>query len=314
MGRVVGSPLLSGVALLLVSTLAATLGDGTIKDLSHRLAAPQVFFLSGVLMAVFSLLAARAGAGLGLFSTSCLRSKAPGLLAVRSAATVLASLGFFYAIALIPLAEIFLFVGMMPLMAAFISRLMLGESVPPAGWVGMVLGVMGVAMLFPDGFSGLTLGHVAGFVGALSGTVSLVVARMISRRDPNTLVQVFYPNLALALVALLMLPSLWVPMALLDLGQIVLYSALLFVARWTMVLVMQRLQAPVALPLMNVQFVWMVVVGFVFFAEVPTAGTVMGAILVMVAGIIALTQQARIERLARLATASARGNTVIPAE
>ena len=313
MGQMVKSPILAGVLLLVASTLAATFADGTVKDLSARLEAPQVFFLSGLLMAAFSLIAARTGTRLKLFNSSCLTTRAPGVLALRSLATVVASLGFFYAIAMIPLAEIFLFVGMMPLMSALMSRILLAEPVPPAAWVGLGIGGLGIAMLFPEGFSGLTLGHVAGFTGALAGTVSLVLARRMAKVEANTLVQVFYPNLALAAVAAAMLPSLWQPMGLGDVGQIVLYSALLFVARWAMVLVMQRLQAPVALPLMNVQFVWLVVVGFVFFDEVPPAATLLGAALVMTAGVIALTQQARVERLARMA-ALTRPRPAIPAE
>ncbi len=304
-------PLFLGVLLLLASTLAGTLADGTVKDLSARLAAPQVFFLSGLAMALMSVLAARAGSRLGLFTTSCLRTRVPGLLIWRSVATVVASLGFFYAIKMVPLAEIFLFVGMMPLMSALLSRVMLDEAVPPAALVGLLVGLLGVAMLFPSGFSDLSLGHLAGFTGALAGTVSLVLARMMARHETNTLVQVFYPNLVLALSAMTLLPAVWAPMGMVDIGQIALYSGLLFLARWAMVMVMQRLRAPVALPLMNVQFVWLVAVGFVFFGEVPAATTLLGAMLVMTAGIIALTQQARIDRLARLASRPA---PVIPAE
>ena len=312
-GRSMRSPLGLGVGFLLASTLAATLADGTVKDLSSRMQAPQVFFLSGVIMALLSLVTARAGARLGLFTTSCLTTTVPGLLLWRSVATVAASMGFFYAISMIPLAQVFLFVGLMPLMSAMMSRYMLGETVDPAAWAGLGLGLIGVLMLFPDGLSGLNPGHIAGFCGAFSGTASLVLSRLMARREANALVQVFYPNLALAGVAALMLPAIWQPMALVDVGRIVLYSGLLFVARWTMVLVMQRLRAPVALPLMNIQFVWMVAVGFAFFGEVPAIPTVLGAVLVMVAGAIAMIEQARMDRVARVAQTRATPSA-IPAE
>ncbi len=314
MKRALQTPWLLGVGFLVGSTLAATLADGTVKDLSARLEAPQVFFLSGLIMAGLSLLAARTGSRLGIFTTSCLKTTVPGLLMWRSVATVVASLGFFYAIALIPLAEIFVFVGLMPLMSALMSRYMLGESVDVAAWAGLGLGLVGVLMLFPNGLSGLSLGHLAGFVGAFSGTVSLVLSRLMARREANTLVQVFYPNLALAAVAALMLPAIWQPMALIDVGRIFLYSGLLFLARWTMVMVMQRLRAPVALPLMNIQFVWMVAVGFMFFGEVPALTTIVGALLVMCAGGIALMEQVRVDRLARLAQLQGRSGNAVPAE
>lgn len=307
----VRNPLVVGVLLLIGATLTTTLADGTVKGLSSRLAAPQVFFLSGLVMAGLSLLSARAGSRLGLFNTSCLKTRAPGLLALRSAATVLAALGFFHAVAQIPLAEVFLFIGLMPLMSAVLSRPLLGEAVQPTAWAGLGIGFAGVAMLFPNGLPGLTMGHLAGFFGAVMGTLSLVLSRRMAKIETNGLVQVFYPNLALALSAVLLLPAVWQPMGLGDLGLILLYSGLLFIARWTMVLVMRRLKAPVALPLMNVQFVWMVVVGFLFFGEVPTPLTIVGAVLVMLAGIIALSEQALEERRIRIA---ARRAAAIPAE
>lgn len=311
MTRLLRNPIVLGVALLIASTLTTTLADGTVKGLSARLQAPQVFFLSGLIMAGLSLVVSRAGARLQLFTGNCLTSRAPGLLALRSGATVLAALGFFHAVANIPLAEVFLFIGLMPLMAALLSRPILGETVQPAAWAGMGIGLLGVTLLFPDGLHGMTPGHLSGLVGAFMGTLSLVISRRMARVENNTLVQVFYPNLALALASILLLPAVWEPMALADLGLILLYSGLLFLARWTMVLVMRRLRAQVALPLMNVQFVWMVAVGFLFFGEVPAPLTLVGAVLVMLAGVIALTEQAREERLARLA---ARRAATIPAE
>lgn len=303
-----------GVVLLFASTVAATLADGTIKDLSQRLQAPQVFFLSGLIMALLSLLASRAGQGLGAIATGCLKTRRPDLLALRAVATVVASWGFFYAVAQIPLAEVFLFVGLMPLISAVMSRLVLGEEVNPFAWVGLAVGVVGLLMLFPNGLSGFSAGHMAGLVGAFMGTVSLVVSRLMARHERNTLVQVLYPNLALALSAILVLPALWQPMQALDLALILAYSGLLFLARWGMVMVMQRLKAYVALPLMNIQFVWMVLVGAVFFGEVPTATTLLGAALVMFAGVLALMEQVRIDRLAALASAANKTNAAVPAE
>lgn len=309
--KVLKHPITHGVALLLLATLTTSLADASIKGLSAKLQAPQVFFLSGLIMAGLSLLSARAGKGLGLFNSSCLKTSQPGLLALRSAATVLAALGFFYAVAEIPLAEVFLFVGLMPLISAVLSRPLLGEVVQPAAWVGLLVGMLGIALLFPGGLSDLSLGHVSGLAGAFMGTLSLVISRRMAKVENNTLVQVFYPNLALALSAVVMLPAVWQPMGLVDLGMILGYSGLLFIARWTMVSVMRRLRAPVALPLMNIQFVWMVAAGFVFFGEVPAPETLVGAVLVMMAGIVALTEQAWEERLMRRA---ARRAAAIPAE
>ena len=74
-----------------------------------------------------------------------------------------------------------------------------------------------------------------------------------------------------------------------------------------MVLVMQRVRPPVALRLMNGQIVWLVAVGLVAFGEVSTMATLLGAVRVMVAGISALTRQARTDRHAQATARRARG-------
>ena len=306
------SSLWFGVLLLLGTTIATTLADGTVKHLSAHLEAPQVFFLSGALMAAISLFAARAGQKQGGPTQGCLRTRRPGLLALRSAATVLAAWGFFYAVAQIRLAEVFLFVGLMPLLSAILSSVILQEEIRPSAWLGMAIGLCGLALLFPGGVSDFTFGHLAGAVGALAGTVSLVLSRLMARHETNSLVQVFYPNLALALSSVIVLPAVWQPMSITDLALIVCYSGLLFLARWGMVLVMRRLMAPVALPLMNIQFVWMVLVGVLFFDEAPGAATLVGATLVMLAGLVAVTEQARVDRAAQ--RAAAQGKAILPAE
>ena len=56
------TPLAAGVLLLCLSTLAGTLADGTVKKLATEIEAPQVFFLSGLIMAALSYLSARARA------------------------------------------------------------------------------------------------------------------------------------------------------------------------------------------------------------------------------------------------------------
>lgn len=302
--------ILIGVLLLFGATLSTAFADGVIKNLSGRLDAPQVFFISGFLMAAFTLVSGffKKPHGRGRWSgvVQSLKTKKPMLIFLRSLAMVLAAISFFYAVANISLAEVFIFIGLMPLMAAFLSRFILGEKTHPLAWLGFVLGFIGLALLSKGDFTGLGVGYALGFVGAFMGTLSLVLSRLITKYENNSLVQVFYPNMLLGVVSFAMLPVVWVNMFFADVCLIVAYSSLLFIARWTMVLVMQRLRASVALPLMNVQFVWMVLIGLVFFAEVPSISVYVGAFFVILAGLSALVEQVRVERFLDMKTTARR--------
>jgi drug/metabolite transporter (DMT)-like permease len=213
-------------------------------------------------------------------------------MAIRSAATVLGSAAFFYAFRLLPFAEVFLFIAMIPLLTALLSGPVLGEAVRPQAWGALMLGLVGLLCLAPGGIASLGLGHAVALAAVLLGTVSMMASRYIGLRDGNLLAQVFWPNLALAGVMACALPFVWAPMGLGDLGWACCYAALLFVARWVLVGAFRALPAYVITPLMNLQFLWMVGIGAAVFGEVPGAALYIGAALVIMAGAWLIYDQA----------------------
>ena len=81
------------------------------------------------------------------------------------------------------------------------------------------------------------------------------------------------------------LPFVWRAMPATDLAWVAAYAVCLFAARWLVTVALRLLPAYVATPLMNLQFVWMVVIGYVAFGEVPGAGTITGVTLVVASGL-----------------------------
>lgn len=269
----------AGVGLTALYTFLISSADAITKLFAASYAAPQLYALSGGLVAVLSVLANRKGGRWRGMRTAC-----PRAMGIRVVSTVAATGAFFYAFALLPFAEVFLFIALVPLLSALLSGPVLGETVRPQIWIALSLGTVGVLCLFPGGFSSVSVGHGLAFVAVVLGTVSMVASRYIGVRDGNILAQVFYPNLALMLVMGAALPFVFVPMAIIDLGWIMLYATCLFGARWVLVAALRALPAYVVTPLMNLQFLWMVLMGFLFFGEVPQAGVYLGAAMIIVAG------------------------------
>lgn len=275
-----------GALLAVAYTGVISAADAITKLIAGAYAAPQLYAVSGGIVAVLCLLAERHPQQRRGLSTGC-----PRAMAVRSAATVLAALGFFYAFRLLPFAEVFLFIALMPLMAGLMSGPLLGETVRPAAWAALLCGVSGVVVLFPGGLGAAGGGHLAALAAAACGTLSMVMARYIGRREDNALAQVFYPNLALCLTMALALPFVWLPMPLADLAWAGGYALCLFVARWLLVAALRRLPAYTVTPLLNVQFVWMVLLGAAAFGEWPGAGTWLGAAAVAGSGLFLVWEQ-----------------------
>lgn len=272
-----------GAVLVIVYTGMMAAADGITKFIAGAYAAPQLFVLSSALVVGMSLGAARLQGQLrtpmwGL----ALRSKSA--MAVRSVLTVIASIAFFQAFRLLPFADVFLFIGLIPLIAAALSGPVLGETPRPLAWAALSVGAGGILFLMPGGVSGMQAGHGWALLAAVSGTGSMLAARVIAKVERVPLAQVFWPNLALMAAMAVALPFVWKPMSLIDLAWVGAYAVALFAARYVVAEALRLLPAYVATPLMNLQFVWMVAIGFAAFGEVPTMGTLIGVTLVIGSG------------------------------
>ncbi|MDU8929791.1 DMT family transporter [Alisedimentitalea sp. MJ-SS2] len=220
----------------------------------------------------------------------------PRAMALRAAFTVLATIFFFLAFRHLGFADVFLFIGLMPLFAALLAGSMLGEQVTPVAWGALGAGFVGVLCLFPTGFAQLGFGHMVAFLAAFFGTVSIILSRYISRFESNGLAQVLYPNLALLTVMALALPFVWRTMPLIDLSLAMGYGAVLFAARWLLVVALRGLPAHAVTSLLKLQFVWMVLIGAWVFGEWPTAQTYLGAGIIVLSGLF-LAYEVPIARL-----------------
>ncbi|MGI3167720.1 DMT family transporter [Pseudooceanicola sp. C21-150M6] len=297
---------LIGAALVLIYTALISSADAITKLLAGGYAAPQLYAVSGGLVALFCVIANRAKPAQG-----GLRTTKPVAMALRSVATVLAGLCFFYAFRLLAFAEVFVFIGLMPIVAGLLSGPILGEHVHWRSWIALGVGFIGVISLFPEGVQAVEPGHLVALGACLFGTFSMVMARYVGRYEKNSLALVFYPNLLNMIVMAAALPFVFKPMPLTDLGLAVAYAALLFGARWLLVIALRLLPAYTATPLMNMQFVWMVIMGALFFGEFPASNVFLGATFVVASGVYLVMDQFARDRGQRL---SGRRTSMPPAE
>ena len=276
----------AGVGLVIVYTALISAADGITKLMGAGFAAPQLYALSGLMVAGLCLLSNRPKSQRRGLATS-----QPFAMALRSGATVVAAVSFYYAFALLPFADVFVFIGLMPLIAGLLSGLILRETVRPMAWAALCAGFVGVICLFPEGVASIAVGHVFALSAAVFGTLSMILARYIGRYESNALAQVFYPNLALCLSMAVCLPFVWRPMGVTELGWVAAYALFLFAARWVLVVSLRLLAAYTVTPLMNLQFVWMVLIGAIFFGEMPPAGTYLGVAIVIGSGLVLVWDQ-----------------------
>lgn len=265
-----------GAAMVTVYTLVSASSDAAAKFISSDFSAPQLFALSGGLVALFSFLGASRKGNL-----SELKTNHPVPVAIRSVATVVSACLFFYAFRELALAEVFVFVGLMPIMAALLTPTILNERVDAKAWVALLLGFVGILWLFPNGIDSISIGHGIAFAACLTGVISMVMARLVGKSEKKPLALLFYPHLLMFLVMGAALPFVYKPMTLFEFGIAGLYSALLFVGRFILIRALAIAPTHIVMPVMNVQFVWMVAYGAYVFAEIPRTNVYIGAAIVI---------------------------------
>lgn len=289
---------------MVIYCVLATLADASTRVIAHHFAAPQLFFFSGAIgMALSYVFNGRAR------NRKSLRPKAPWLLALRSGLFVISGVMYFHAFGTLVFVEVFAFIALVPIFAAFLSGPVLAEPVRLFSWCALVAGVGGMLVMHPQGFGSVTLGHVSALLGALAGAAAMVLARLISRYDDNAMLQVFYPNMAMCAVMMVALPFVFAPMTPGFAALIAAYGVLIFAARLVLVMALARMPAYVVTPLINMQFVFMLIFGIAVFGEIPTAGVVLGAVVIISAGVTLVLEQVWRQR-----AVAPRRSSLVPAE
>jgi drug/metabolite transporter (DMT)-like permease len=196
--------LLLGAAFIVLGELCfASMGVG-IRLVSDELSNAMVVFgrnLVGLMLLAPWLL--RRGIG-------DIKTAVPALHLLRALAGISAMYCFFYAIALLPLAEAMLLKLTAPIFIPLIAILWLGERVTALLWVALGVGFAGVVVILDPAASGHWGGAspvaLIGLLGGLLAAVAKVTVRRLSRTEPTGRI-VFY--FALIGVSISAVPLLW---------------------------------------------------------------------------------------------------------
>lgn len=212
-----------------------------------------------------------------------LRPRDPFWAAVRTAAVVIGGFCAFYAFAVLPLAETYAILFASPLIITVLSVPLLGEVVRVHRWLAVLVGLIGVLVVLRPGSAELGLGHLAALVSAFGSALAAVVMRKIGARERRE-VLLLYPLLANFGVMLCILPFVYVPMPLADLGLVLLIALLAVTAMSLMIRAYTLADAAMVAPMQYSQIIWATLFGWLFFGETSDVLTFVGAGIIIASG------------------------------
>ena len=279
-----GRPLL----LALAGFSLLSLGDGLTKSTGGHWPGPAVAALRYSLGALGLALVLWRTSGRGAFVMP-----QPWLQFGRGASVALSTLCFFIAVQIMPLATVTVVGFTTPMMTALLSALLLREAAPKLVWLVSALAFAGVLLVLRPDLQDIGPKALLPLLSAASMALLMIFNRAAADSAPPLVMQTLIaaiaaPLLVMAAIALHLsgVPEFRIgvpPWTVVAAAAIVAVTAT--GAHWLIYLSTVRASAALVAPTIYVQMLFAIVIGWIFFGDIPDLLTVIGGAIIIAAGL-----------------------------
>jgi drug/metabolite transporter (DMT)-like permease len=207
---------------------------------------------------------------------------------LRGMLSLATGLSFFYALALLPLADAVALSFLAPVFVLIFSVIFLKERPGLLGFLSVILGFTGM-MVMVSGKIGADTRSVAGVAAsvfsALTYALSLILLRSRARRDPPELI-VFFQSWIPALMIAPIAGTVWEPLTIEDVVPFLSLGILGVAAHLMMARAYSMAEASKLAPMEYAALLFAAALGVVFFEEAPTWRTFLGAGLIIAGSLL----------------------------
>lgn len=276
---------LAGIGLMLLGVFMFSFGDALGKYIVATYSVGQLLLL-------------RACASLTLLSpmvwtrrAEFLRLERPGLQVLRVVLSTLEVVAFFVAAIYLPLADVITYYLACPIFVTALSAIVLREPVGWRRWSAIAIGFCGVLIALRPSAQTVTWPALIALGGSLSFAVTMMITRTL-RATPDIVLasSQFLGTLAFGAV---MTPFTWITPDARDLGFFLIAGAISVCALLCVNRSLKLAPASTVVPYQYSMIIWAVMFGYVVFGDVPSVATLIGAAIIIAAGIyIFLREQA----------------------
>lgn len=277
---------LIGIGLTVAACALLALLDSGTKYASQALPMAMVVWLRFTSQALLT-----AAVVLPLQGRQALRTRCLRLQLWRALTSALTTVFAFFCISTMPLANFTATWSAAPLLIVVVSALLFGERVAPARWVLLLVGLCAVLAIVRPSGTGSTLGWqgVLMPVGVLiSGTTYQLISARLARIDPPGTTQLYSTALP-ALASLPLLPWIWHSVPTWQLWACALVmGACSSLGHLLMLKAYTRASAITVSPFLYTQIGFAMLLGWLFFDQMPDTIAFIGIAVVMACGLIGM--------------------------
>lgn len=280
-----GNDQAAGIAFLLAAILGFTLMDATAKHLTQTYPPAQVIwarFIGNIL--IFAL----------IFRTRMfllMRTRQPGMQFARALMQLGSVTLFFTSLQFIGLAEATAIMDLNPVLITLGAALFLGERIGPRRAVGIAVAMVGAMVIIRPGLGVFQPAALLPLAGAFTYAAGALLTRLV--RTDSVATSVMWSAVVGAAISSAVVPFFWHHVALGDLWAFGLLGIFGTVSQYLLVRAFSVAEAGALAPFGYTGLIWAGLWGWLFFGQLPDLWTILGAAIIVVAGLYVWSREAR---------------------
>ena len=242
----------------------------------------QILFIKYCFVLILSLIESKRKKNYKFFKSSNIK-----IQLVRSVLSIVESGCFVFSFRYLSLADVHSIASLTPVLVVALSALILRESVNLKTWVAIFLGFIGVLIIMRPGLSIFDPMSLIPLCGAFFLSIYQIVTRKASEKDSNE-TSLFYTSIVGIFFMGIIGYNYWQPLMDLSLYFFLAIGIFFSLGLYFQIIALSLARAGIIQPFHYTLIFWAIILGYLFYNDLPDIPTIIGAIIITVSGIYTL--------------------------
>ena len=264
---------LNGIGLMIIATVLFSVMHASIKHMSSNMHPFEIAFFRNL----FGLLVI--APWFIKYGLEPLKTKKIKLHMARSFFNVIAMLSFFYSLSIAPLADVASLAFTAPLFASILAVFFLKEIIGVKRILAIIVGFLGAIIIIDPVYSSINNGHIFTLLSASVWSVSLIIIKILGRTESSVTITSYMVIIMIPLSGIAALFH-WEAPSINDLIFLMIIGISGTAAQMLLAQALRQGDTSIIMPFDFLKLIWAVVIGYLFFFEVPSINTWLGSIII----------------------------------
>ena len=279
-----------GINFMILAMLSLSINDITYKYFTYDFPVWEAIFfraLSGSIISIF--LVYKSG-------ISSIKTKKPIRHFVRATSAVGCVVLYIYGIKFLPLSENIAISHSAPIIAALLAVPLLSEKLGIHRMSAILIGFIGVLIIVKPGTDLFHLKSLIPIGSAIFMAIGYLATRSIMSTDSSTSI-VFYYSFALLFTSIIFFPADFIFPKNLDLLLALSLGLMGSAGHYFISLAAKNADVAITSPFEYSSFIFVGIMGYIFFSEIPTQSVIIGSVFIIFSGIYIAYRERKLESI-----------------